>query len=250
MSIFVNPMVNFIAEHQAYDTQLAFSGTGTTSEAARYLENKAALLVVVDASDNILLSLVGKTEWSTTPMENDAYRLQHRYFRSDYGSDITSTAKHTDLETFRPLCPLVPALRFTPMEQFMATIRNTGLAAKAYLIVDTLATRSQTDIALWEPALWEGTSPLDIMALPESVKYIQLGVGDTVTDQPVRLTNTSIDVDHSVVQLADGFIQLYFTNMYNDWSGMREAMDARLAAIPSIGKTLQDIADKEAIAFG
>tara|TARA_B100000700_G_scaffold311500_2_gene393799 strand:+ start:208035 stop:208745 length:711 start_codon:yes stop_codon:yes gene_type:complete len=235
-----------MSEKQTQDTQLAFLQTDPANEPTRYLENKPAMLVVTDEANNILLSLVGMTKWDLAYMDNDEFAIQSRYFRHDAGN---IESYHTDLDALRNLCPTVPAFRFTPAEQFTADIRNTGTATKAYLIVDTHATRSTADISTWEVELWDGTAPFDVAALPEEIKHLQLGIGDTTTNQPVRLTSTAVDKSESVVQLADGYINMFFMNMYHDWSTMRDAMEARLAAMPSFGKSLQEIADKEAIAF-
>lgn len=246
MSIYIHPMVNFVSENATLDTQQSFKVDSPASEATRYLENKPAMLVVTDVNNTILLACVGSTAWHSSPMDSDGYRLQHSYYRSSHSGEATLTSKHKTFDTTRPLCPLIPALRFTPLEQFTTDIVNSGTASKAFLLVDTLATRSATDISTWEGALHDGTVPLDTAALPSNVKYIQLGLGDLTTDQPVRLTSAEIDVEQSVVQIADGYVQLYFTNLYHDWSGMREALDARLAALTGVGVSPQDIADKEA----
>lgn len=247
MSVYIHPMVSFLSESPSDDTQMAlYSSDPAVAKATRYLESKPALLVITDASNTILLSLIGTTGWSTDPMDNDSTKLQHLYYRNSHGGDISSTAKHQRLDQLRPQCPLVPALRFTPLSQFTSEIINTGTAAKAFLLVDVSATRSPTDISQWEAGLREGTTPLDTAALPSGLQFMQLGLGTIESDEPVRLTNDAIDVNQSVVQLADGYIQLYFTNMFHNWTGMREALDARLAAITGVGTTLQDIADKEA----
>lgn len=247
MSVYIHPMINYLSEKPEHDTQQAYSAADPVlAETTRYLEGKPAMLLVSDDSNNTLLSLVGTTTWSSSQIENSTYRLQQQYYRSAAGGDALTTGRLSTLDDLRIQCPLIPALRFTPMEQFTTDIVGSGTAAKAFLLVDTSATRSTADLSLWEPALWDGNTPFDPATLPDAVKFMQIGLGSIETDQPVRLTSLSIDASQSIVQLADGYIQLYFMNMYHDWTGMREALDARLAAITSVGKTPQEIADKEA----
>lgn len=249
MSVHIHPLIAYVAEKGNRDTQGAFSTSNPVNEASRYLEGKPAMLVVTDATDTKLLKLVGVTSWSLEELESSAYALEHHFYRVDDGTDITSASQHEDLLSTRSTCPMVPALRFTPHEQFMSSILATGTAAKAFLLVDTMNTRSATDTASWDDVIGDNATAFDPTNLPADVRYIRLGLGEASSDQPVRLTNLEITLDQSIVQLADGYIQLYFMNLFNDWSNMRAAMDARLAAIPSFGKTLQEIVDKEALAF-
>ena len=224
-------------------------GNNAANIRTRVLENKPALLVVTDALDNILLSIVGETAWYS-----DAVKMSDQdidlMFRVDYGTDSEVDSDFRKLDYYQPVRPRLPALTFTPAAQYSETIRNTGTAAKVFLIVDTLELYSTTDISAWPLTHWDGNTALNVAGLPASEPYLQLSVGDLASSASVRLTRLDLDTAEHTVQMADPIIYMYFTNMLRDWSTAKADLIALLTSIPEIGTDRADIEAKENTAYG
>lgn len=252
MTIMIHPSLFPRTERSAYLTQKAFHTSSSYKVDNRHttkMENKPALLVVTDVDDNILLSLVGRTQWNEGAATLGASdTLAHNFMRTDTGRELTdsNTAKFTD--TY-PTVPRIPSLDFRPASQYAETIRNTGTATKAYLVVNYLDEYSTTVISDWPVIYWDGVTKFNAAGLGADLPYLQVSVGDMASDQALRLTRTDLDKSEHTVQMADASLKIYFKNLFHDWSGTKAELDAILAAIPGVGTSLADIEEKEQVAF-
>lgn len=249
MAIMMHPDLLYMCEAHNQDVQLSFNAADAANIRTRVLENKAALMVVTDALDNILLSIVGKTQWYSDAVKMTDHDIELTY-RYDYGKDSEVDTDFRLLHETMPIRPRIPALTFTPAAQYSETIRNTGTAAKVFLIVDTLELYSATDVSAWPVSRWDGSVALNLAGLPASEPYLQLSVGDLASSASVRLTRLDLNTAEHTVQMADPIIYMYFTNVLRDWSTAKADLTALLTSIPEIGTDRADIEAKEIAAYG
>lgn len=248
MTIMVHPDLIHEAESTARYTQGIYANDAS-NKYARTLENKPALLVVTDASQNILLSIVGHTQWYSDAFAtlDSSFDIGGLYLRFDESTvDQAASVRPINLAIPRTLTPYAPALRFYRLESFIDDIRQAGVAAHAYLLVDPQEGYSATDISSWPVALWDGSVAYTEGSIPASVRHLELSVGDTQSDATVRLTNTNLDPSQNVVQTADPFIPLHFTNMMGDWSGAKAELLSVIDSMPAMATTLEGVLTKEA----
>jgi len=245
MSIMIQPDILAICESKSGDVQKQFDVTNPANVQSRALDDKPALLVVTDATDNILLSIVGHTAWHSHDVKLQGHDVALTY-RNTSGTAETAFTALT-------LKPRIPALSFTPTANFAEKIRQSGTAAKAYLIVDhmELYSRLAVDDATnpWPVAYWDGSVALDVASLPETLPYLQLSVGDLSTDASVRLTRLDLNMAEHSVQMADPVIYLYFPNILRDWSTAKDELTALLMDVTHVGTDQADIEAKELVAF-
>lgn len=249
MAILMHPRLILNAESAAFPLYTTYNQDEAHLETTRYtrtLEDKPALLVVTDATGNILLSLVGKTKWSTESLlTDDATQLAHQIVRRNSGwlTKGSSTTINDDLRQ-----PLVPTLEFFPFVQYAASIRQSGTIAKAYVLVDTTETYSVTDESTWPAAYYDGSTAFDVATLPDTLRYLQVSVGDLASDQALRFTYLDLNVNDTTVQMADPSLRIHLVNLFRDWSTAKDELTSLLGGVTSVGTSLEDIAAKEAAA--
>jgi hypothetical protein len=252
MTILIHPRIFAMTEQPSWSTQKSFSSGAIHMEQNKHtkkMQDKPALLVVTDVADNILLSIVGSTQWFNGFAElGDIDTLANTTLRIDSGRTMT-TGNSFKLDQSLPVTPRIPALEFVTASAYNEKIRKSGVAAKAYLVVDYLEIYSKDDISLWPTIHWDSATPFDALGLGVDLPYLQVSVGDMASDQALRLTRTDLDLSQHTVQMADASLKIYFKNMFRDWSGAKAEMDAVLAAIPGVGTSFEDIEAKELTAF-
>ncbi|MDK1290074.1 hypothetical protein [Pseudoalteromonas umbrosa] len=254
MTLHVHPAVLWASEstHATEATiQHQYKVGGLNIEYARFLEGKPALLLITDADSNILLSIVGSTGWEHNDMASldESFDLGPLAIRHKVGAASTSTIHSLGTNKERLWTPYYPALRFTPATSFNEVIRRNGTAKKAYLIADTREQFSTTEISAWPSELWNGTQALDLNTLPTNVTYLEMSVGDVTSSATVRLTNTVLNVNDGSVQTADPYLDIYFTNAFDDWSNAKAEMKAIIDGLPWIGKDIDEIVAKETLHY-
>lgn len=251
MTILIHPTVMFESESLGETTQAVYDTEGANANITNYLEEKAALMVVTDSADNILLSILGQTKWVGANMAalGDDFDLGNLVLRHKNGALTETNVYSLGSGNERQWTPYIPALRYTPTATFSETIRQSGVAAKAFLLVDTRESYSASDISQWPVGLWDGSAPLNINGLPANVPYLEVSVGNTASSATLRLTDVNLDVGQSSVQTADPFLDIHFTNSFRDWSGSKAEIEAVLAGLTAVGKTIDEVGQKEAVAY-
>lgn len=251
MALLIHPRILSRGEIYNSKTQQSFSritsNTTDDNKHTRILEAKPALLVVTDIDGNILLSMVGVTRWSeSTPVLGPDHLLTPLMYRKEIGE---ATTDFGTMAAIHSLLPIIPALDFIPKSAYTETIRQSGTAAKAFLIVDTHELYSQSSASAWPVALWDGSVPFVAADLAANMHYLEVSVGDLASEESLRLTSLVIDMDNKTVQMADAIFRVYFTNMLHDWTGMRDELNTLLALGTSMGIDQASIEAKEAAAL-
>ncbi|USD31144.1 hypothetical protein J8Z24_21250 (plasmid) [Pseudoalteromonas sp. SCSIO 43201] len=231
MSLVIHPVVLIAAENRTHYAQLSIHESSRDIHLTRKIEYKPALLIVVDAQNNVLASTVGTTYWSTKERSNLS-PSQHGVnftYRTSNADAVTAFSQTVNLQ------PLTPALRFTPYQDFDVALRNSGTIANAYLITDRNEQYSRIDIETWPSEMWRGDEPFDVTA--SGYKYLELTVGTEQSDATLRFSSLDVDQNDQVIKLIEPHINVYFTNFLRDWSNAKAELEARLNSIESVSTT-------------
>ncbi|RRS09154.1 hypothetical protein EAG18_08520 [Pseudoalteromonas sp. J010] len=241
MSLIILPHILAASEQPQYATQSQFKDTSEDLKRMRIVEGKPALLVVLDADKQVLASSVGYTQWSSgrPQLPLAEFGVSYTYRKA---ADKGDPATNFDTEERR--LPIMPALRFNPTSKFAIDIRNSGTAAQAFIIVDQDEVRSKTDITDWPNEIWDGSAPLDVAQL--TYKYFNMAVGLHDSQAPLQLTRLDMSKSDVNLPLVSKFIDVYFTNMFHDWSDAKAQMEAALNRLSSVD-TLKSGAEIEAL---
>ncbi|TMP46268.1 hypothetical protein CWB96_00105 [Pseudoalteromonas citrea] len=237
MAIVLHPSLLWAAERYAGNTANSYALVSPSIHLVRKIDRKPAMLLVLDEGNNILFSVLGYTVWHL-----EAGGLPREQHNVSFNYRSGSEAGEAGFSHLASLLPSVPALRFVPLDDYSALIRNAGAAVKAYIISDrdeeykdNYNEPYKSTLASWPTHLWDGSTPIDIESLVHPC--LEVSVGDLASDSVLRLTNTTIKLEDGSVKIADPYIDIYFANALRDWSTARQEFEALLNDIEQVSTT-------------
>ncbi|TMP46270.1 hypothetical protein CWB96_00115 [Pseudoalteromonas citrea] len=234
MAIVIHSNILAAAENANFGTMKALAQNSAGIAALRYVENKPALLVILDINNKVLASTVGALAWAINEEfdHDERYALTYRYRHNDAVDALNSFV----LSPAR--MPLCPAIKFTPESVFGVDVRNSGLSHKALLITDQSELLSKSDITAWPDELWRGEQPLNIDNLETRFKTLELSTGLKSSTAVIQLTRLNITMSDTSLPLYASDIIVKLPGLLNDPEQMKQQMEIQLNRLTGVSTQL------------